>query len=237
MKTKLLLFSVFTLILAFPLAAAAVPDIEVSPTEHDFGNVAIDSPVTTIITVSNVGGHDLVVNGIDFQVGSNADFVITGAPSVPVLMPPPNGHVSSFDIEVTFSPTTAGFSSATLLIYSNDSDEGVVQVVLSGVGFQGTPPVSPTIGGILAFFDASVADGTLCGYGPGNSADGRRDALRNKIKAAGDMIDDGVDACEQLLDSYQRCDGLPRPPEFVACPAAATLAQMILELMGELGCE
>lgn len=237
MKSRPVLFPILTLLLAFPLAAAAEPDIEVLPSGHDFGNVTINTTASTIITVSNVGGHDLVVTGIDFQVGSSADFTVTSAPSVPVLMPPPNGHVSSFDIEVTYAPTAAGFSSATLLIYSNDSDEGVAQVILSGVGFQEAPPISPTIGGILAFFDASVADGTLCGYGPGDSADGRRGALRNKIKAAGDMIDDGIDACEQLSDSYQRCDGLLRPPDFVACPAAATLAQMILELMGQLGCE
>jgi hypothetical protein len=58
------------------------------------------------------------------------------------------------------------------------------------------------------------------------------------IEAAGDLIDDGyiVEACQQLLVAYERCDGLPRPPEFVAGPAAPTLAQMILDLMLELGC-
>jgi hypothetical protein len=91
----------------------------------------------------------------------------------------------------------------------------------------------------LAFFDASVANGTLYGNGPGKSADGRRNALRNQIETAGDLIDDSAaqEACQQLLDAYQRCDGLPRPPEFVAGPAAPTLAQMILDLMGQLECD
>jgi hypothetical protein len=104
-----------------------------------------------------------------------------------------------------------------------------------GVG-QEEPPVS--VADILAFFDESVANGTLYGYGPGKSADGRLNALRNQIEAAGDLIDDGAleDACQQLLNAYERCDGLLRPPEFVAGPAAATLAGMILDLMGELGC-
>jgi hypothetical protein len=97
--------------------------------------------------------------------------------------------------------------------------------------------LTPTIEDILAFFDESVANGTLTGYGPGKSADGRKKALRNKIKAAGNIIDDGADACEQLSDAYKRCDGLPRPPEFVAGPNAPTLSQMILDLMGDLGCE
>ncbi len=101
------------------------------------------------------------------------------------------------------------------------------------------PLTEPTIDAILEFFDASVANGSLVGSGPGKSANGRRNALRNMIEAAGDLIDDGYieEACQQLLDAYQRCDGLPRPPEFVAGPAASTLAQMILDLMGELDCE
>jgi hypothetical protein len=59
------------------------------------------------------------------------------------------------------------------------------------------------------------------------------------LEAAGDLIDAGrtAEACQQLQDAYQRTDGLPRPPEFVAGPAASTLAQMILDLMAVLGCE
>jgi len=75
-----------------------------------------------------------------------------------------------------------------------------------------------TVEGILNFFDASVADGSLVGNGPGNSAEGRKNALRNMIEAACDLIDDGYikDACQQLLDAYQRTDSLSRPPDFVA---------------------
>ncbi len=95
----------------------------------------------------------------------------------------------------------------------------MVEVLLGGVGTQAEPPPSTTIADILDFFDASVADGTLVGNGPGKSANGRKNALRNMIEAAGDLIDDYYveEACQQLLDAY--------------------LAQMILDLMASLGCE
>ncbi|MFC1654519.1 hypothetical protein ACFL2F_01830, partial [Myxococcota bacterium] len=125
-----------------------------------------------------------------------------------------------------------------LAITSNDSNEGTVLVGLSGAGEGGvSPPTS--VADILAFFDASVADGTLIGNGPGSSADNRRNALRNMIEASGDLIDNAyvADACEQLLDAYNRTDGNDRPPEFVAGSAAPTLAGMIDDLMVDLGCE
>ena len=95
-----------------------------------------------------------------------------------------------------------------------------------------------TVQAILDFFDQSVANGSLYGDGPGNSANGRRKALRNMIEAAGNLIEDGLiaEACRQLLDAYQRCEGLDRPPEFVAGGAAQTLGEMIFNLMADLNC-
>jgi hypothetical protein len=111
-------------------------------------------------------------------------------------------------------------------------------VPLAGEGVTEEPPSPASIADILAFFDASVADGSLWGDGPGRSGEGRKKALRNMIEAAGDLIEDGYieTACEQLLDAYDRCDGLFPPPDFVNGSAAAALAQMILDLIEELGC-
>lgn len=92
---------------------------------------------------------------------------------------------------------------------------------------------------VIDFFDESVADGTLVGDGPGKSADGRRGALRNMIIAAGDLIEEGLyeEACDQLWAAYRKCDGDPKPPDFVAGDAADDLAVMILGVMYEIGCE
>jgi hypothetical protein len=216
--------------LGFSAPVKADQEIVVVPLSFDFGNVEIGMTSTNVITVFNDGDQYLIIYEVKFEPGSDAEFSFT---------PPPEyvAANSSVDINIEFTPSSEGFFMAVLAIISNDVDEGTVFVGLSGVGNGGvTPPVS--VAEILAFFDASVADGTLIGNGPGNSADGRLNALRNQIEAAGDLIDGGYidEACQQLLDAYQRCDGLPRPPEFVAGDAAQTLAVKILDLMGALGC-
>ena len=84
-----------------------------------------------------------------------------------------------------------------------------------------------------------VSGGTLEGDGPGNSANGRLNALRNMLEMAGDLIgiDDIEGACVQLHAALGKCDGDSPPPDFVAGLAASELYTMITELMAELGCE
>ena len=91
----------------------------------------------------------------------------------------------------------------------------------------------------LAFLDASVEAGTLVGEGPGKSADKRLNALRNMLEAAAELIDAGLYelACEQLWDAYRKCDGDPKPPDFVSGAACAELAAMIQDVIDNLGCE
>ena len=77
------------------------------------------------------------------------------------------------------------------------------------------------------------------GEGPGRSADKRLNALRNMLEAAAELIDAGLYglACEQLWDAYGKCDGDPRPPDFVSGAARAELAGMIQDVIDSLGCE
>jgi hypothetical protein len=162
---------------------------------------------------------------LDAALSGSADFAITSI--VPDTVSPDD----DVDIQITFTPSAVGYVAADLII------NGAAASSLGGVGVSIEPPPPVSIADILAFFDESVADGTLVGNGPGKSADGRRNALRNMIEAAGDLIEDGAieEAWQQLLDAYQRCDGLDRPPEFVAGTAAPTLAGMILDLIAALG--
>ena len=129
------LISAFSLVVLFVAAPAlADPDIEVLPTSHDFGIVWLCDSATTVITIFNVGGHPLLVYAVDFQAGSSAYFAITGAPPLPRSILAPNGIPNWFEIEVTYSPGGVGVHGAVLEIESNDPDEGVVQVALTGVG-------------------------------------------------------------------------------------------------------
>lgn len=206
--------------------------IVVAPMDYDFGDVEVGSSSTAIITISNFNGHALVVYSLSL-LGS-ADFSITMAPDLPAVVVPQ----MTTEVEVTFAPSSDGYVTAVLEIASNDAANPLVSVSLGGMGVpQEQPPLS--VADIMAFFDASVADGTLFGNGSGKSANGREGALRNMIEAAGDLIDDGdiAEACQQLVDACNRTDGLERPPEFVAGPAASSLAQMIMDLMASLDCE
>ena len=96
----------------------------------------------------------------------------------------------------------------------------------------------PQLKKILNFFDASEQKGTLVGSGPGKSADGRLKALRNMIVSAGSLIEKGdyPNACEQLMDAYNRTDGKPKPPEFADGTAARQLAIKIMDLMNDMEC-
>lgn len=234
MKTSLIkaYVTLITIILVSTLptiASYADQNIIVDPLVINFGEVEIGSTSTAMIDIGNMDGHLLFIYEI-VLLGS-LDFGITSAPNFPILVNPGDWII----LEVVFTPSSTGQQTATVEITSDDPEKPTVQVSLVGEGVpQGAPPAS--VADILAFYDASVADGALVGCGPGGSAEGRLNALRNMIEAAGDLIEDGSfeEACQQLLDAYRRCDGLPRPPEFVAGPASLELACMILELHGSI---
>jgi TolB protein len=210
------------------------PSIFVSPLDYNFGTVTLGTSSKTLITLTNLGTNNLTVNSIDPSSGSSTYFSLSPAPVCPFTISPGQ----NVDIGVAFAPTSLGDFNAIFRISSTDPINPLVDVSFSGIGVKAPVPPSQQIGDILAFFDASVANGTLLGDGSGSSANGRRDSLRNMLKATGDMITIGdiYGACGQLKDSYLRTDGLTPPPDFVKGPASPTLAGMIQDLMADLGC-
>jgi len=97
----------------------------------------------------------------------------------------------------------------------------------------------PEIVDLLDSFDEAVANSLLTGDGRGGSAEHRLNAFRNMLQTAIDFFDGGLfeDACQQLQDAYNRCDGDSPPPDFVTGPGAPALADMILDWMNVRGCE
>lgn len=93
------------------------------------------------------------------------------------------------------------------------------------------------IGEILDFFDASVENGSLKGTGLGRWARARLSTMRRMIVAAGECLEEGLieEACLQLQDTFDRCDGEATPPDFVEGDAALELSHMVLDLMTSLG--
>ena len=207
-------------------------DIRVNPLDYDFGVIDVGMSDSVIITIYNDGDTTLTVTDVSFQAGSSADFAITSFLYPPIFM----GPGGQFPIQVTFTPSAGGPASAVLVIESNDADQPVVEVSLSGAAPDDDPTPEEQIAAIIEFVEDSVADGTLQGDGPGKSADNRLRALQNMLDRAQELIDEGLieEAIHQLESVYKKTDGQERPGDFVTGDAAADLAEMILELLNTL---
>ena len=97
-----------------------------------------------------------------------------------------------------------------------------------------------TIDDLLVFFDESVANGTI--YGSGEKlhiANLKLWLFRKTLETAKYFIEkDEIEyACKALNRAFLRCDSNPRPIDFIEGEAVVELADMILELIDELGCE
>jgi hypothetical protein len=121
------------------------PDISVSPSSYDFGNVNIANTSTRTFTVSNTGTAGLAVGSI--AITGSADFTLpvnncsgkTVAPS------------SSCTVQVSFAPTSVGAKSATMTISSNDPDENPFSIPVAGTGVTTlSVSVNPSNGGTVS---------------------------------------------------------------------------------------
>lgn len=210
-----------------------LPEIAVAPAAVDFGDVNVGSTGTSVAHVSNTGALPLTVSGIALAP-SGSTFAITPSPALPATVAPG----ATLDVPLAFAPTAAGVQTATLTIASDDLDEGALHVPLTGRGVVSVPPPAQQITDILAFFDSSVAAGTLQGAGSGGVAAARLVALRLELVASRVLIQLGLvpQACALLADARNRTDGQPIPPDLVRGSAAAELRQRIETLRTTLGC-
>ncbi len=120
--------------LAVPLSGTGVvPDIALDTVALDYGSVPIGSSSTKAVTVSNAGEASLVVTSITISGPDDGMFSQTN--TCGASFPPGDSCV----ISVTFTPTSAGPKAASLVIVSNDPDEGTLSVSLSGSG--GSPRI------------------------------------------------------------------------------------------------
>jgi len=106
------------------------PDISLSASEHDFGDVYVDSSSVWELVVSNEGDIELKVG-----ISSSDDEFTVRPDSFSVA---PGGSLS---VEVAFRPGTVGSREAKLTVTSDDPDEEVLYVSLRGEGIDAVPPV------------------------------------------------------------------------------------------------
>jgi hypothetical protein len=113
-------------------------DIVVSPLALSFGNQILGGvSAAKTLTIQNTGGLNLTVSSIG---SSSGEFLVEGAPSLPALIAP--GASKTFNVR--FKPLTPGIKSGSIVIGSNDADEGTVAVSCTGTGVAPEIAVSPT---------------------------------------------------------------------------------------------
>jgi hypothetical protein len=211
------------------------PDIEVAPQTHDFGDVVLPGSATAIVTVANRGGTDLHISSLALASGSSPYIWVKSAPATPITLT----SGTSCEVSLEFKPQSLGAPAGTLVIGSDDPDEGTVVVTLSGNGVASSAPPGNQVAATLVFIEESVNDGTLQGTGPAGAGSAHVQALMDQIKAASDLATAGKlqPACKQLENALQRTDGDPKPLDFVSGPAAEELRLLIELTRISMGCE
>lgn len=116
-------------------------EIVVQPTSVDFGGVAVGGSADEDVIIRNIGPTNLVVSGVSLSSGSNGDLSITGGGSGGTVVPG-----GSLTVQITLAPTSGGAKLGTLEIASDDADENLTSVDISGIGAVANQPdiaVSP----------------------------------------------------------------------------------------------
>ncbi len=116
---------------------------------------------------------------------------------------------------------------------------GAAQTADTIAWFENLTPVPVTIETTIAFFEQTVADGTLQGTGALPALAWRRlERMRRMLNRADRFLGLGIEraACRVLWRAYRAVDGRPWPIDLVEGESAAGLAEMILEVREPLDC-
>ena len=112
------------------------PDISLTPSAIDFGDVIVGQSAEQLVTVSNFGTTELTLTYITVEGG--IDFSQTN--DCPAILQP----TEACQIAVTFTPSLDGVLSDALTILSNDPDQPAADVSLSGTGVTLLPDLTVT---------------------------------------------------------------------------------------------
>jgi hypothetical protein len=157
--------SASTLPLVVALTGVGVQShLQILPTSLSFGSIAVGSPASLSLTLSNNGTAP--ITGV--SLAATGDYAVTVPCAVTTLAPG-----GSCGVTVTFTPTKTGTDNGTLTVTSSDATSPDA-VPLTGSGFvNGT--FTLTVGG-GASASATVASGTPATYNltvtPGNNFNG-----------------------------------------------------------------
>jgi hypothetical protein len=128
---------------------APTPDIAVAPPSHDFGDVFEGASASQTFQIRNDGAADLSVTATTLVGADSTEFTIDTGGGATTISPG-----ATHDVSIVFHPSSLGARSVTFRIASDDPDESVVDVPLTGVG------VEAPIGGIDIVLEEVVGGGS-----------------------------------------------------------------------------
>lgn len=114
--------------------ADTLGEIDVSPTSIDFETVLVGSTDSIAFTIKNLEWYALLEIDSLYINGVHPELYVLSGPSVPMSIDP----LSQADYILYFTPTSTGVKTAAIRISSNDRNESMVVVNLTGKG--GTAP-------------------------------------------------------------------------------------------------
>jgi hypothetical protein len=111
------------------VATSRGPDVNPFPPAVNFGTVAIQGTALRILSIQNVGNAPLNVQSLGLNTGT-PEITMEPPPATPLILDPG----SSIDLRLHFSPADAGQDTASVVVVSNDRDEGTLTIPLNGIG-------------------------------------------------------------------------------------------------------
>jgi hypothetical protein len=171
------------------------PDIEVNPSNLDFPDIDLldESRPSMTVTVQNLGNENLQFHDEGFQLTSShpiySEFGFTEQPSLSDLAPG-----ATREISVRFNPRYFGDLSGTLEIESNDPDESVVEIPLTGYAYR-----SPELARILSPSGSNSGFASSVGGIPDFTGDGRGD-----LAIVDNRVSYGPASVLRLVDGSER---------------------------------
>jgi hypothetical protein len=130
---------------------------------YDFGIQTTSTNTNQTLTITNTGSIDLDISSFPLTGTNASEFSISPASTSTTI-----AAGGTYDIVVTFSPTTAGVKSAEITINSNDDDEGACVINIAGEGILpcATPTAQPTALDLSTNTTTTSIDGTFTAASP-----------------------------------------------------------------------
>ncbi|MFZ9034437.1 MAG: choice-of-anchor D domain-containing protein, partial [Anaerohalosphaeraceae bacterium] len=208
------------------------PDIEVSERAYHLGKIDVGSMQAGVVPVFNRGDAALAIESLQLEQGEHVQYTLQSLKMLPAILEPN----SVVDLAVSFRPVIEGVDTAVLSILSNDPNEPVIDVVLTGEGVSRVLSPEEQLTQILDAYDLAAGDGSIQGIGKAKSATNKVKVFGKILSVADELLLAGYDtsALETLLMIETKCDGEKAPEDFIQGPAAEELNRLINELIDTL---